>query len=74
MALNELPVRMPLAISRIGRLDVIDEQLFYLAARDFYSQLDYCKSHREAFTNTFQSVAAPDTPYSNILTFCGSAH
>jgi len=63
--------RMPLAISRIGRLDLIDEQLFYLAARDFYSQLGYSESHRQAFTNTFQSVAASDTPYANILTFCG---
>jgi len=61
---------MPLAISRIGRLDVIDEQLFYVAARDFYSQLDYNESHRRAFTSTFRSVAATDTPYTNILTFC----
>jgi len=63
---------MPLAISRIGRLDVIDEQLFYLTARDFYSQIDYSESHRRAFATTFQSVAQPDTPYANILTFCGS--
>jgi len=65
--------RMPLAISRIGRLDLIDEQLFYLAARDFYSQLGYSESHRQAFANTFQSVAAPDTPYANVLTFCGGS-
>jgi len=66
---------MPMAISRIGRLDVVDEQLFYLAARDFYSQLDYSESHRRAFTTTFQSVAAANTntPYTNILTFCESA-
>ena len=65
--------RMPLAISRIGRLDLIDEQLFYLAARDFYSQLEYSESHRQAFANTFQSVAAPDTPYANVFTFCGGS-
>jgi len=63
---------MPLAVSRIGRLDVIDEQLFYLAARDFHSQLGYSESHRQAFASTFQAVASPDTPYANILTFCGS--
>ena len=64
---------MPLAISRIGRLDVIDEQLFYLAARDFYSQLGYSESHRQAFASTFQSVAVPDTPYTNILMCCADA-
>lgn len=62
---------MPLAVSRIGRLDVIDDQLFYLAARDFFDSLHYSESHRDAFTTTFQAVAAADTPYVNILTFCG---
>jgi len=70
--LNSLSVRMPLAVSRIGRLDVIDEQLFYLAARDFHSQLGYSESHCQAFTKAFQAVAAADTPYANVLTFCSS--
>jgi len=67
---------MSLAISRIGRLDVVDEQLFYLSARDFYSQLDYSESHRRAFSTTFHSVAAAstvNTPYTNVLIFCAAA-
>ena len=60
---------MPLVMHRVGRLDLIDSQLFYIAARDFYNQLAYDESHRRAFRATFQSVAQPDTPYTDILHF-----
>ena len=61
---------MPLALSRVGRLQQIDTQLFYIAARDFYSQLSYDQSHQQAFQSTFQAVAQPDNPYATLLTFC----
>lgn len=61
---------MPLAVSRVGRLEHIDSQLFYVAARDFYSQLTYDQSHQRAFRSTFQAVAQPDNPYADVLTFC----
>ena len=69
-----LSIRMPLVVSRVGRLDRIDTQLFFVASRDFYSQLSYNVSYQRAFTETFRQVEQPDTPYMEILLFCNSSN
>ena len=43
-----------------------DKRLFCLAAADFYSSLTDIKQ-REKFVQTFQAVAEPGSPYSDLL-------
>jgi huntingtin len=64
---------MPFAVSRVGRLEAVDHQLFLIAAREFYRQLADDESHRQAFIATFKSVAQLDTPYGDVITVCSAA-
>ncbi|KAL3864910.1 hypothetical protein ACJMK2_006556 [Sinanodonta woodiana] len=54
---------LPYVLSRMGKIEPNDRNLFCLSAMDFYWQLTD-ESHRRAFQATFQEVAKhPDSPY-----------
>ncbi|XP_074640755.1 huntingtin-like [Tubulanus polymorphus] len=57
---------LPHIVERMGRLDAVDRRLFCLSALDFRGQLTD-ETQRRAFLQTFQTVALPDTPYSDLM-------
>lgn len=63
---NWLKALFPHILGRIGKLELIDHRLFCLAALDFHRQLTD-DVHRRSFAATFHSVAAPESPYSDLL-------
>jgi len=63
---------MPYVISRMSRLDSIDQQLFCTSALDFRTRL-HDDAQLRTFHATFQTVAQPGTPYANLLQLCASA-
>jgi hypothetical protein len=56
-------------VGRLGRLEVVDERLFVLAALDFKQHLHEAAQLR-AFLATFQAAAQPGLPYSQLLQAC----
>ena len=58
--------RFPHVLGRMGHMDTLDRQLFCLCALDFYRQLTE-EPQRRAFVSTFQAIASPDTPYTDLV-------
>ncbi|KAK7109044.1 hypothetical protein V1264_013160 [Littorina saxatilis] len=61
-----LKALFPHVLGRMGKLEVVDQRLFCLAALDFFRQLTD-DMHRRSFLSTFQGVAATDSPYNDLL-------
>ncbi|XP_071827308.1 huntingtin-like isoform X2 [Apostichopus japonicus] len=58
---------LPLVLSRMGKLDTLDRELFVLFAKDFYHGQITESSARRAFVSTFQTVCASEIAYSALL-------
>ncbi|RUS73694.1 hypothetical protein EGW08_018541 [Elysia chlorotica] len=58
----------PHVLGRMGRMELMDRKLFCLCALDFYRQLTE-DSQKRAFVSTFQSIAAPDSPYGDLVQY-----
>ena len=58
--------RFPHVISRMGRLDPADRNLFCISAMNFRRHL-IDNGQVRAFSSTFQAVAVPDSPYAQLL-------
>ncbi|GFO37998.1 huntingtin-like [Plakobranchus ocellatus] len=56
----------PHVLGRMGHMELMDRKLFCLCALDFYRQLTD-ESHKRAFVSTFQTIAAPDSPYGDLV-------
>ncbi|CAL1538264.1 unnamed protein product [Lymnaea stagnalis] len=56
----------PHVLGRMGYMEPMDRRLFCLCAVDFYCQLTD-DGHKRAFLATFQTIAAPDSPYSDLV-------
>ncbi|XP_005093645.2 huntingtin [Aplysia californica] len=56
----------PHVLGRMGHMESLDRQLFCLCALDFYRQLTE-EGQRRAFLSTFQAIAAPESPYSDLV-------
>ncbi|KAK7009796.1 huntingtin, partial [Biomphalaria glabrata] len=56
----------PHVIGRMGYMETADRSLFCMCALDFYRQLVE-ESHKRAFVSTFLTIAAPDSPYSDLV-------
>nr|XP_022340193.1 huntingtin-like isoform X2 [Crassostrea virginica] len=54
------------AINRMGRMEAVDQNLFCMAALDFYSILKD-KQQQWAFISTFQNVSTLGAPYTDLL-------
>lgn len=59
-------IRFPHVLGRMGKLEIVDRQLFCLAALDFFRQLTE-DMHRRTFISTFQTVASQDSPYRELI-------
>lgn len=65
---------LPHVISRMGRSEVVDVNLFCLVAMDFYRyQIDE-ELDRRAFQSVFETVASPGSPYYQLLGCLQSIH
>ena len=62
-------VSLPHVVSRMGKLETIDVRFFIISALDFKTHLTDSTAGR-AFVSTFQAVAAPGTPYTELLACC----
>ncbi|CAH1783183.1 unnamed protein product [Owenia fusiformis] len=60
---------LPHVIGRMGKLEIVDRKLFCIAALDFRSQLKD-EEEIQVFVKTFQRVAQPETPYSDLVLCC----
>ena len=69
--LNPLPRSLSHVISRMGRLELVDQRLFVIAALDFKQHLTDGTQLR-AFLATFQAVNQPGLPYSQLLACCNA--
>ncbi|KAJ8026358.1 Huntingtin [Holothuria leucospilota] len=58
---------LPLVLSRMGKLESLDRELFVLFAKDFYRSQITESSARRAFISTFQTVSASEVAYSALL-------
>ena len=58
----------PHVLGRMGHMELMDRKLFCLCALDFYRQLTE-DSHKRAFVSTFQTIAAPDSPYGDLVQY-----
>ncbi|NXJ12059.1 HD protein, partial [Odontophorus gujanensis] len=65
---------LPHIISRMGKLEQVDVNIFCLVAIDFYRyQIDE-ELDRRAFQSVFEVVASPGTPYHRLLTCLQNVH
>ncbi|XP_012667730.2 huntingtin [Otolemur garnettii] len=65
---------LPHVISRMGKLEQVDVNLFCLVATDFYRHQIEEELDRRAFQSVFEVVAAPGTPYHRLLTCLQNVH
>lgn len=68
--LNCEQTRFPHVIGRMGKLEVADQRLFFIAALDFHHQLTLDDGHLRTFQATFQSVAQTEPIYAELLSLC----
>ncbi|NWJ09418.1 HD protein, partial [Crypturellus undulatus] len=65
---------LPHVISRMGKSEQVDVNIFCLVAIDFYrNQIDE-ELDRRAFQSVFEVVASPGTPYHRLLTCLQNVH
>lgn len=65
---------LPHVISRMGRLEQVDVNLFCLVATDFYRHQIEEELDRRAFQSVFEVVASPGNPYHRLLACLHSVH
>ncbi|KAM4604138.1 huntingtin isoform 2-T2 [Polymixia lowei] len=65
---------LPHVISRMGRSDAVDVNLFCLVAMDFYRHQIDEELDRRAFQSVFETVASPGSPYYQLLGCLQSIH
>ncbi|XP_041041506.1 huntingtin isoform X4 [Carcharodon carcharias] len=65
---------LPHIISRMGKSEQVDINLFCLLAMDFYRKQIDEELDRRAFQSVFEMVATPGSPYHQLLTCLRSVH
>ncbi|KAM4854776.1 huntingtin [Thomomys bottae] len=65
---------LPHLLSRMGKLEQVDVNLFCLVATDFYRHQIEEELDRRAFQSVFEVVATPGSPYHRLLTCLRSVH
>ncbi|XP_016051293.1 PREDICTED: huntingtin isoform X2 [Miniopterus natalensis] len=65
---------LPHVISRMGKLEHVDINLFCLVATDFYKHQIEEELDRRAFQSVFEVVAAPGNPYQRLLACLRNIH
>lgn len=65
---------LPHVISRMGKLEHVDINLFCLVATDFYRHQIEEELDRRAFQSVFEVVAAPGNPYHRLLACLQNVH
>ncbi|XP_031196973.1 huntingtin isoform X2 [Mastomys coucha] len=65
---------LPHVISRMGKLEQVDVNLFCLVATDFYRHQIEEEFDRRAFQSVFEVVAAPGSPYHRLLACLQNVH
>uniref|UniRef100_A0A8C8T0C0 Huntingtin n=1 Tax=Peromyscus maniculatus bairdii TaxID=230844 RepID=A0A8C8T0C0_PERMB len=65
---------LPHVISRMGKLEQVDVNLFCLVATDFYRHQIEEEFDRRAFQSVFEVVAAPGSPYHRLLACLRNVH
>ena len=61
------PASLPHVVSRMGKLEQVDVNLFCLVATDFYRHQIEEELDRRAFQSVFEVVAVPGNPYHRLL-------
>lgn len=69
-----LPPSLPHVISRMGKSEPVDINLFCLVAIDFYRHQIDEELDRRAFQSVFELVAAPGSPYHSLLMCLQNVH
>ncbi|XP_040093581.1 huntingtin [Oryx dammah] len=65
---------LPHVVSRMGKLEQVDVNLFCLVAVDFYRHQIEEELDRRAFQSVFEVVAVPGNPYHHLLACLRSVH
>uniref|UniRef100_A0A8D2AD17 Huntingtin n=1 Tax=Sus scrofa TaxID=9823 RepID=A0A8D2AD17_PIG len=65
---------LPHVVSRMGKLEQVDVNLFCLVATDFYRHQIEEELDRRAFQSVFEVVAVPGNPYHRLLTCLQDVH
>ncbi|XP_036183442.1 huntingtin isoform X2 [Myotis myotis] len=65
---------LPHVVSRMGKLEHVDVNLFCLVATDFYRHQVEEELDRRAFQSVFEVVAAPGNPYQRLLACLRNVH
>uniref|UniRef100_A0A8D0TIT0 Huntingtin n=1 Tax=Sus scrofa TaxID=9823 RepID=A0A8D0TIT0_PIG len=65
---------LPHVVSRMGKLEQVDLNLFCLVATDFYRHQIEEELDRRAFQSVFEVVAVPGNPYHRLLTCLQDVH
>ncbi|NXU12411.1 HD protein, partial [Pardalotus punctatus] len=65
---------LPHIISRMGKSEQVDVNIFCLVAIDFYRHQIDEELDRRAFQSVFEVVASPGTPYHHLLTCLQNVH
>ncbi|XP_019513498.1 PREDICTED: huntingtin isoform X2 [Hipposideros armiger] len=65
---------LPHVISRVGKMEHVDVNLFCLVATDFYRHQAEEELDRRAFQSVFEVVAAPGNPYHRLLACLQNVH
>ncbi|XP_062068838.1 huntingtin isoform X1 [Lepus europaeus] len=65
---------LPHVVSRMGKLEQVDVNLFCLVATDFYRHQIEEELDRRAFQSVFEVVATPGSPYHRLLTCLRNVH
>ncbi|XP_035282540.1 huntingtin-like isoform X3 [Anguilla anguilla] len=65
---------LPHVISRMGKSDLVDVNLFCLVAMDFYRHQIDEELDRRAFQSVFEVVASPGSPYHRLLSCLQTIH
>ncbi|MBN3316754.1 HD protein, partial [Atractosteus spatula] len=65
---------LPHIISRMGKSELVDVNLFCLVAMDFYRHQIDEELDRRAFQSVFEIVACPGSPYHRLLTCLQNVH
>ncbi|XP_040822385.1 huntingtin [Ochotona curzoniae] len=65
---------LPHVVSRMGKLEPVDANLFCLVATDFYRHQIEEELDRRAFQSVFEVVAVPGSPYHRLLTCLRNVH
>lgn len=65
---------LPHVISRMGKLEQVDSNLFCLVATDFYRHQIEEELDRRAFQSVFEVVAVPGNPYHRLLACLQNVH